>query len=539
MKMTHFNLNSSPLCWIALTILLVLLGSPVLAQTGMGSRQEASGLTVLVSEITVDGGFAELSDATEGLAVPFEGRRSSVEELQAFAQTLELLYQQAGYFLVRVTIPPQEVKDGDTFRVLVIDGYLEAVDLQGVPARLSSHLEALLQPIVNERRLKMADFERVLMLARQMPGLSMNTTLVAGEDVGASVLVVEGDWIRYSGSMGLNTRLSDPGTGWNGALQMQLNQPLGRGEQIAAQLSVPVSSLLSPWNADHLTFGGNISWPLGMAGTSLQLNYSASHTDTPSPHWLIPATRSDFQRISLEVSKPIQLSRTDEFRVSGTLDATDQSLVAPDFQATLHRDRLRVLRLNANSRREATSGSRLSLSVQYSLGLPRLGARRAEDVQNSGIPFSRPGAEPTFQKLSVTASWRWPFTWRFTLTSTLRGQYALKGPLPTTELFSLSGGNALPSLALGIGANDHGWTLREEVETRLSLLNGKLPLLLYGYVAGGSAASETRSLSTVAGAGGVGIRSDMGRARFSLDYGRGRARSVSDEALTASVEVVF
>lgn len=539
MKMTHFNLKSSPLCCIALTTFLVWFGSPVLAQTGMATAQGPSGLTVLVSEIMVDGGFAELSDATEELIVPFKGRRSSVEELQALAQTLELLYQQAGYFLVRVTIPPQEVKNGDTFRLLVIDGYLEAVDLQGVPARLRSQLEALLKPIVNQPRLKMADFEHVLMVARQMPGLSIHTTLVSGDDVGATVLVVEGDWIRYSGSLSLNKRLSDPETGWNGALHMQLNQPLGRGEQFGAQLSGTPSSLLSPWNAESLTFGGNIRWPLGNAGTSLHLNYSASHTDTPSPHWLIPATRSDFQRISLEVNKPLWLSRTGEFRVSGTLDATDQSLAAPDFEATLHQDRLRVLRLNGNSRRESTSGSRLSLSVQLSQGLTVLGARTVENVQKSNIPFSRFDAVPTFRKVSGTASWRWPFTSRFTLTSTLHGQYAFKGPLPTTELFSLSGGNALPSLALGIGANDHGWTLREEVESRLSLLNGKLPLLLYGYVAGGSAASEIRGLSRLGAAGGVGIRSDMGRARFSFEYGRGRAQAVSDEALVASVEVVF
>lgn len=518
----------------AITVLLVLIGSPVL------DAEATSSLSVLVGDVVVEGGFDELTDATGPMMDAFKGRRSTVEELQALAQALELVYHDAGYFLVRVTIPPQEVNDGGTFRLLVIDGYLEGIDLEAVPARTRSHLEGLFTPITNQRRLKMAEFERTVVLSRQMPGMSIQTTLMSDEDVGASLLVVQGEWTKFGGSVRLSSQLSEAAAPWDASMQFHLNQPFGRGEQITAHLSGPASTLFSPMgpNANNRTIGTGFRLPLGYDGMSLHLGYTASDTFTPSPHWIIPATRSNLQRTSLELSKPVRLSRTDELRLSGILEATDQSLQAPDFEATLHQDGLRVLRLAATSRYETTSGARLSLTLQLSQGLTALGARTDRDVQETGIPFSRPGAAPGFQKVSMTASWRYPLASRFALTSTLRGQYALKGPVPTTELFGLSGGNALPSLALGIGANDHGWTLREEIDTHLSLLNGNLPLSLYSYVTGGQTANQT-SKSPVAMAGGVGLRGDVGPTRFSLEYAWGRANSVSDQVLVASVEVAF
>src|SRR5690625_1130710 len=132
-----------------------------------------SDLAVVVSEIVVDGGFEELSDATERLVAPFQGRRTTVSELEALAHALELLYQEAGYFLARVTIPPQEVEDGASLRLLVIDGYVESVDVHGIPELVRPHIEKTLSPIVNRQHLLFDTYERYMMLARETPGLSI------------------------------------------------------------------------------------------------------------------------------------------------------------------------------------------------------------------------------------------------------------------------------------------------------------------------------------------------------------------------------
>lgn len=521
-------------------IFLMLLGH---AATGVGFAQaeEPSHMSVLVGGVLVEGGFQELTGATEELTSHFVGRRSTVEELYELAQGLELLYQEAGYFLVRVTIPPQEVNDGDTLRLLVVDGYLEDVDLQGVPERSRAYVESLLKPMVNRQQLTMDDFERVLMLVNKTPGVTVRTTLAAGEGVGSSVLVVEGEHSAFSGSARFNTRASAAGvTPWSTSANVQLNQLFGRGEQLSANVSGPVSSLLSPMgpNANHRSVGGDIRWPLNNDGESLHIGYSQSHTYTPIFHFLIPATESKFQRITVQFTHSLQLSRTRELSISGTLEATDDSLVAPDFQTTLHQDRLRVIRVNVDSTRETQAGLRRSLSWQLSQGTT-WGARTTQDVLETGIPFSRIGANPTFRKLSMTASWRWPFAPSYTLTSTLRGQYALAGPLPTAELFHVNGGNAFPSLALGIAANDHGWTLRNEVDTRLSLFDGTLPLTVFAYIAVGATNGDMIGLEGFASAAGVGLRGEVGRVRLSLDHGWGWSEFSSDDAFFAGVEVFF
>lgn len=506
----------------------LLLGHPARANNG--------GLSVIVSEVLVEGGLDELANATDALTAPFRGRRSTVGELQILAQLLESLYHEAGFFLARVTIPPQEVNDGDPFHLIVLDGHFESVNLQGVPVQSRARLQSMLNPMVNRSFLTMAEFERILTLARQTPGLTLRTTLVPGEGVGASELVVEGEQTRFGGSIALNGQLRGGPSPWGASLQARFNQPFGRGEQFTVHASGTTDSIFAA--PDNRTVGVNVRWPVGVSGTDLRLGLTDSPSYRPSPHFLIPATSTQSQRISVELGKPLRLSQSEELRLFAAVDGTNQSMEAPDFQVTLYEDRVRVLRLGANSRRDMSTGTRVSWSVQWSHGLA-FASRRVEDVLQTGIPFSRPGAEPAFQKVNGTASWRWPFMAGYALTSTLRAQYALFGPLPSTELFSPTGGNGLPSLALAVGSGDHGWSVREELDTRFSLFHDKLQLTVYAFVAAGGASDYGPGVSAFASAVGSGLRGDMGPFSWSLEYARGHDEFFSDRRTVVGLEVSF
>jgi len=509
--------------------------------------QEAAGEpTAVVGEIVLEGAVFDLppdiAQEIQAYVEFFRGRRSTASELYALSQIFESLYQEAGYFLARVTIPPQEIEDGGVLRMLVVDGYLEGVNLDGVPARSRRYLEKVFAPIINRSQLTADEFERVMTLARQAPGVSVRTTLVPGEGVGAGVLVVEGEETPLRVSLTLNSRLPNRSSPWNASASVQLFQPFGRGEQLSFNVSGLTSSLLPPYGtreAAHRSGGGSIRWPVGAGGQTLQLSFSTSYTFTPSPlRWLIPDVRSDFRRISLEYSDPVQLSQTNEVRLSATLESTDEVMSAPDFDVELYRDGLRVLRFSANASRQMSTGARLSGSVELSQGLA-WGSRGAKDVEETKVPFSRPDAGPGFAKLGVTAQYSRALGSGYEFTANLRGQLALVKPLPTSELFGLTGGRALPSLEYGVGANDHGWSVRGQVDRGFWLLGGRMNLTIFGYVAAGGTSGDVADADGVAQGAGVGLRGQMGPLGLTLEQSWGWSQWVTSRSLQASVEVVF
>lgn len=477
-------------------------------------------LSVMVGKVIVEGGFDELQAASAKLIMPFQGRQTTVNELHSLASALELLYQQEGYFLARVTIPPQTVVDDGDIRLQVVDGYLEALDLGAVPEGQRAVLTNTLQPLLQQRRLKRDAVERRLTLAGRIPGFSLRSTLVPGEQVGGVTLVLQGEQKVFGGSLSQANRLSDDLGPWESTLQTQLNQPLGYGEQIYGYFSWNPGSILLREEKKRRVKGMGVKWPLGHNGLMLNLELMQSNTYLASSFLLIPDTSSRFERASLRLTYPIWLTRSGELDITAALEATDQVNHVPEFDFDLSHDRLRVLRLNTQAHRQITPRSRLSLFLQVSQGFNQ-GARTEADVRASGIPFSRIGADPNFTKMEATLGWNLTLSQYFWLNSTLRGQYAFGSPLPSSELFGLDGETALSSLVSGTLANDGGWTLREELGMYVPPWR-KLRLSPYIYGSGGKPSSELTNNVGSGLAAGVGLRGGVGSISIGLEYGYSR-----------------
>jgi len=100
---------------------------------GLAAPAGAEKLHVRLSGVRVDGGLPQLAAATEALKARLSGRQVSGAEIFAAARDLEAAYAQAGYVLVRVILPPQHLVNGSTLRLTVVDGFIERVELKGVP----------------------------------------------------------------------------------------------------------------------------------------------------------------------------------------------------------------------------------------------------------------------------------------------------------------------------------------------------------------------------------------------------------------------
>src|SRR3954451_7756133 len=124
-----------------------------------------SALAVQISDVSVTDAFPELVAASQAVIAKIRGRRISVAEIYALASELEQLYGNAGYPLVRVVVPPQHLVDRGPLRLVVVDGFIETIDVDRVPAKARQIVAKRTAGLVGRRHLKLADIERSLLIA--------------------------------------------------------------------------------------------------------------------------------------------------------------------------------------------------------------------------------------------------------------------------------------------------------------------------------------------------------------------------------------
>jgi hemolysin activation/secretion protein len=398
-------------------------------------------------------------------------------------------------------------------------------------------------PLVGRPRLTSADMERVLTLAGRVPGLTLRSTLAAGTRAGGSVLVLEADHELVMGSYSLDNRLSDTLGPWQATLQARLNQPLGYGEQAYVYVGGqpnPVRMLRS--DATRRVAGGGVIVPLGYDGLSLNLEYTWSDTKSPGSAF-VPETQSRFERTTLRLSYPLVLTREREVTVTGTLDASSQSNTAPAFAFRFNADRLRVARLGVDASSAIGEQGRLRLTGLFSRGLSGLGARSTGDAAASNVPLSRPGAGPEFTKVEAGAAWDQVLPYGMQSRTSVRMQRAFGAPLPSAELFSLDGEDALSSFDSGTLSDDGGWTLRQELGRQFAaeIAGAALPVQPYLFLAAGRNASRSGAPEGTSTAAGAGVRTNFKAVSLALEYGRGRIRPGGGDQtkLFAKAQVAF
>lgn len=495
----------------------------------------ADELFVRIGEVSVQDGFPEFAGGTEALLSPVRTQRVSVARLYKLAESIEGLYHQAGYALVRVLVPPQKLNDGDTLRLIVLDGFVERIDASAVDERSRIRVMAVMEGLVGQRRLNAGALERALTLAGRSPGLALRSTLLAGSEPGGVILTLDGTFMRFSGSFSADDRLSRSLGPWQTTLQVTLNEPVGAGMQLYANLSGGrdwVSAFRS--DAPRRVAGAGALIPIGGNGLSINPEFTSS-VSQPAPQPGVPRSLSKFERYTLRLVYPLIVNRQEELTMTGTFDATSQIDTLPDFQLVaangsslgafvLDQDRLRVTRLGAAWSTTLASSAFLNAGATISAGTSKLGARTKADVASSGIAMSRPGANPGFVKIESNLAYKQELPMGVQSKSSWRAQKSLNGVLPSSELFSLDGEDALSTFVSGSISDDGGWMLRQEFTRPVTWQPGSETVNLVPYVFG-AAGKTTSQLATATNRGlskafGLGLRMQWRSVNFSMEYGR-------------------
>jgi hemolysin activation/secretion protein len=470
-------------------------------------------LGFVVGRVAIKGGFPEFDAETRALVHTVEGHRVTVAQIYEFANALEQIYARAGYVLVRVTVPPQKLNDRGPVRIVIVDGFVEKVQVDNVPDRVREVVSARMNSLIGRRHVKLGEIERRLLIAGDVPGLRLKSTLARGKTLGGTLLVLEGTHRLVTATASIDNRLPSSLGTWSYGTSVALNSAFGLGEQFyaSAQSSGDPARIFDSTSPLRVLGAGAVL-PLGTDGWILNPEYTNSRSQ-PLPVSGGLANIGQFDRFALRTSYPVIRTRTDILSLNAAFEYISQSVALPLFSTDLNKDRYGVLRVGtAYETGLPWWSAALQTSGTFSQGT---GGRDSADALASGIPLSRLGAGPVFSKATFDAHVTQPLANEFRLEFIGRAQTSFGNPLLVSEQFSLDGPQAISAYPSGTLNVDEGGTLRAELIRSFAVTGTAVPVILSPYAFGSFGAGRLVEPTIVeladvrAGAVGAGVRSGI------------------------------
>jgi hemolysin activation/secretion protein len=436
--------------------------------SGPVAPKGAEKLTVRLKTVKVEGGLPGFAEDEARATKTLSGRQVTAASLFEAAGALERAYAAKGYGLVRVVLPAQRLVDGATLRIVVIDGFLENIDTSHLPNNIRDRIAKMLAPLVGEKGLTNDVIERRLLMAGDLPGTVLRSTLSRGTKPGGSVLTIEARYKPVTGFVSADNNSTDALGHYNTGIGVDFNSVLGLGELIYLRASgAPRFGgdegyfTGSPRNR---SLAGGVTFPIGIDGLTLNLEATAART-TPEAGPFGLQFMSDFTRYSARLAYPLIRSRELTLNLNGGFDVQDEELeLLNGGGIALSKDRLRILRTGADLSWYVSGDALVSASLTGSFGINGLGARDAADAAASGTPLSRQGADADFQKLEVTLGYRQPVAEHLAFDFRARAQTSFGQPLLNSEQIGIVSSSGLSSFPIGSMQGDSGFVLRAEAQ---------------------------------------------------------------------------
>lgn len=334
------------------------------------SPQDLINVRVAVRGVNVQGSTAIPFEEVSALFTPFINGTHTVGELNAATQKVSELYQRHGYALSFAYLPPQDFANG-AVQVIVVEGYVQSLNLEGNFGRSEDQIREIAQPLLNERPLTTKTFQHQTQLMARLPGVQITASanLPTTTD-GAVPLIIKSKHKPIAVTVGGEARKPTPRI----IASLTLNDPLWAGSQLQA------SAMLQ--NPDKERFGSiGFTQQLTPEGTQARVSYSDYRSLNP------PATRipgiddlTQQRKLDFNISHPWILSNTTQLSTTAGLYAINYSRELADSQASLLREeKVRTLYAQMAWASYGKTTTR-SASVLLAHGLDSLGAYKNLDL---------------------------------------------------------------------------------------------------------------------------------------------------------------
>lgn len=381
---------------------------------------EPSALSFVLRGLTIENATIYSEAEFRQIYEPFLRTNVTLGGLREIANRIENLYRRDGYVATRVIIPPQAIADGVP-TLEVFEGKIIYYEINGDIGGVREQIASLLDNLLTGEPARWSDLERYLLLARDLPGISLTGTLRSAGDTAPGGIILVIDTARkpidaFASMQNLNAEATGPLTIAGGG---SLNSITRRAERIGA------AALMTADVPEEVN--GIVSYEQSIGNDGMRVRVSAlqSYSAPGKPLEELKLTTNTTIAIA-DVEYPLLRSRRLSFWIRGGLDYQDQQTTFGEDDATLFDDQLAVIHAGAVGIWQPPFGGVTELDVEVRQGLDDFGARAD----------SKPDASVDFTLLRGTVRHRQPIPPFFEMYAQLTGQRSNE-PLPNLEEFTL------------------------------------------------------------------------------------------------------
>lgn len=439
-----------------------------LAQPAPAPSKLSSAPVLSVQRFVLQGSTLVPEAQLQAVLQPFLQTPLGFDDLQRAAQAVAQACREAGW-IVRTSLPPQDVTEG-TVIIHIAEARFAGARLQPpeptrvAPQRLLALVQAQQQP---GQPLSADALDRALLLADDLPGLSVTGMLEPGADADSTALVLTArDTPLINGEVGLDNAGARSTGRARLTLGASLNSPLQRGDLLRADA-------VKSEGSDYLR--GSYSLPLGNNGLRGAVSASTMNYRLVGADFAALGSSGDSSSLGLELSYPLLRSRTANLNLTASLD---QKRYRNDAQKVRQSD------YRVRSATAGLAGNRYGDRGVSSFSLSMTDGRVNLGTLNAGEAASRGGS---FNKLRYTLAHQQQLADGFTLQATLTGQYS-DSDLDSSERFYLGGAGGVRAYPVNEGSGVRGQLLNLELRKRVG------PVTVAGFVDHGRATSPATAL---------------------------------------------
>lgn len=465
--------------------------------------------------VQIEGGTLYPLNELAEIYKPLIGRQATLAELIEATRNITRRYQQDGYLLSYAFLPQQNFNDG-VARVVLVEGYVRDIQIQGDVGRVKALLDKLAAKIQTERPLTRKTFERYTTLMTRIPGVTIQAQVPPpGTTDGATTLVAQASRKPFTSTL---STTEDNRNGTQALLGVSSNSQTAMGEQLS------LSGLFPPGDDHEHYYRLDYNQFINDEGAQLALSASRYRAD-PGTNVLLdnglqlkPHREND--RYSIGFSLPL-IAASNELLTAGSRlyavnDKTRYNVVGFPLSVEQRTD-IRALAFESDWRKADARQLRILSGGVYQ-GLDSMGAKTNNNAID--LDFFR-------LRLSGVQSDKFFDNWQGVLSAAL---YWSDDTLPDSERAVFGGQNFGRGYPDDQASGDKGWGVAYEVNYSFNR-DGNWVRILQPYVVLDRSRSwfnelpvQANNLSSAA----IGLR--FGDAKY-YNIALEAAKAMSDEAL--------
>lgn len=479
---------------------------------------QAAQVPLSITGFRIVGATALEASALQAVVAPYQDRNGTLLDVFQAAAALTAYYGDKGYLLSRAIVPPQELEpSGAVITLQIIEGYVDRVAVPENSGTRAGLLQQHGRNVEASRPLNADRLEREMLLANDIPGLSVQSNLSASPTTpAASTLTLTTN--ENPGGWGI--RLDNRGSDASGPLQFTIsgeaNNLLGLNEQISGGLTLagPADSSDRPELA-YVFLGYDQVLNASGLRFSFDVNYSQGDPDNAA----LTALDYETEGLNASVALSYPFIRTRSRNLSGTLALDFKNSESTNFAGVASEDRLRILRAELSFDNADQYNGTNQIRLAFYKGFDGLGS-----TSNTNPNASRTPGKVDFFKTTLELSRTQNLGQGFSLHGALFGQWT-DDPLLSSQECGFGGQQYGRGFDSSVITGDT--CIKGSVEVRYNVPSGDFTQSLnldyaqvYAFADAGRIGNITPPAGTAssdnASSAGLGLRFGLGKMSFDV-----------------------